>query len=274
RGLGQGVCPAAELGTNGTRWRQGFGQGPGPGERPARRARPRAGGGSRRSFSRLVEGRRGPTQGGKAGQQSVGRGGSRSETLGGMCSARPKADGRGGACPSRLEEGGKGYGCMAENRTPVATDQRGLGTDHAGRGIEHAGQGGSGVGPDLAAIAGRRFRQEQTALAATGDAQLLGSDAGSTREVAVPQRSEPSGGAAGDAAPPTGTAAGRKPQGGRPAWRAAAGRGGPGQSRGGRRAGGGCGAGDPASRLPGQQPGGVHQQRAAHAPSPAPENDP
>src|SRR5262249_39649365 len=37
---------------------------------------------------------------------------------------------------------------------------------------------------------------------------------------------------------------------------------------------GGCGAGDPASRLPGQQPGGVHQQRAAHAQSPAPENDP
>jgi len=75
-----------------------------------------------------------------------------------------------------------------------------------------------------------------------------------------------SGRAAGSTASPAGVAAGRKPAGGRPAWCHAGVRGGAEQGRRRRTAGGRGGAADLSPSLPGQQPGGVHKQCAAHAP--------
>ena len=145
---------------------------------------------------------------------------------------------------------------------------------HADRRVEHAPAGGSGAGRNLAAVARRRFRQDQTATAQTGDAELPGPRAATARGPAVPGGSEAGGGASGRVG-----GADRKPFRAR-ARQAAARRGilllcavvlGKAGAVGQQAVAAVAGHFPPG--LSGEQPGGVHQQRAAHAPGRPPSDD-
>src|ERR1700723_3809411 len=128
-----------------------------------------------------------------------------------MCPPRQEADCGSGSCQLCLEESGAGHGCLAADRASVATNQGCLVAHYTGRRTEYAGEGENGVGRNLGPVGRRRFRQKQTVAAATGNAELLGSDARSTGSIAISQRNHGGSGAAGGATPEAGPLKRRKP---------------------------------------------------------------
>src|SRR5208283_5507565 len=120
--------------------------------------------------------------------------------------------------PARLAAGRTGHGHLDRTGPGLATDQGSLTPDHADRSLEHAPASGSRLGPDAAAVARQRFRQDETAIAETGDAQLPGPGAAPTRGVAVAGGGEAGGGASGGTAAAAGVAARREFPSSGPAW--------------------------------------------------------